>query len=138
MDRIHLNYVAVLVSALATFFIGGLWYSVLFKNAWVAAHGFTPERLAEMKKRGVATPFIGNILANIVIAAALGVLISYLHLHTAMQGAKLGFLVWIGFAAMISLISNLYSDTKISGFVIDATYQLIYLVMMGAILTAWK
>ena len=138
MNGIHLNYLAILVSALATFFIGGLWYSVLFKNAWVASHGYTPERLAEMKKRGVATPFIGNILANIVIAGALAVLISYLHLHFVMQGAKLGFLVWLGFAAMISLIANLYSDVKISGFFIDAAYQLIYLVMMGAILTAWQ
>jgi hypothetical protein len=138
MDRIHLNYLAVLVSAVAAFMIGGLWYEVLFKKTWVAAHGISPERMAEMKKRGRAMPFIGNILANIVTAAALAVLISYLNLHFPMQGAKLGFLVWAGFAAMISLIANLYSDTKISGFVVDASYQLVYLVMMGAILTAWR
>jgi len=50
MDSIQVNYVAVLVCAVVTFLLGGLWYSpVLFAKRWVALVGLTEE---QMKKGG--------------------------------------------------------------------------------------
>ncbi len=41
-------------------------------------------------------------------------------------------------AATIGLTSYLFSERRFSTYLIDAGYQLVYLVMMGAILGAWR
>src|SRR5262245_9264438 len=44
MDTYYLNYWAILVSALSTFLIGGLWYSpAVFGKAWMRENGFREE-----------------------------------------------------------------------------------------------
>ena len=49
------NYFAVLVAALVTFVIGGIWYSpAVFGKAWMQENGFTEESL---KNRNMAKIF---------------------------------------------------------------------------------
>jgi hypothetical protein len=36
-----LNLVGIIVASLVFFFIGFLWYGLLFTDAWMAAHGVT-------------------------------------------------------------------------------------------------
>jgi hypothetical protein len=43
----------------------------------------------------------------------------------------------VGFAATIGLTANMYSDKSLSTYVIDAGYQLVYMVIMGIILAVW-
>lgn len=134
----QISWLPVLVSTVAVFVLGALWYTTLFSKPWVAARGYTTEQMAEMKKQGMAKALVWNFLANFVTCAAFSILVSYLNLHAAMQGAKLGVLVGIGFAATILLVHNLYSIVKISGFMIDAAYQLVSFVVMGCILAGWR
>jgi hypothetical protein len=35
----QVNWLAVLIGALAYFFLGAIWYSALFRNAWIKATG---------------------------------------------------------------------------------------------------
>jgi len=53
-------------------------------------------------------------------------------------GVKLGALVGIGFAAMVSLTANVYSDKPLSAWAIDAGYQVAYLIVMGVVLAVWR
>src|SRR3989442_1721528 len=54
MPTANINILAVLVAAVLTFVLGAVWYSpVLFAKQWMAAQGYTPEKLEEMKRRGV-------------------------------------------------------------------------------------
>jgi len=134
----QISWLPVLVSAVAVFVLGALWYTALFSKPWVASRGYTEGQMAEMKKQGMAKALVWNFVANVVTCAAFSILVSYLNLHSAMQGAKLGVLVGIGFAAAILLVQNLYSIVKISGFLIDAAYQLVAFVIMGCILSGWR
>jgi len=54
------------------------------------------------------------------------------------QGLWLGFLLWIGFAATIGLTANMFSDNPLAVWVIDAGYQLAYLLLMGVIVAVWR
>ena len=61
------NPVGVLMAAVATFAIGMVWYSpLLFAKPWVALNGYTPEKLAEMKK-GAARMYGISFLAYLVL-----------------------------------------------------------------------
>lgn len=131
------NYLAILVSAVVAFLIGGLWYSpVLFAKQWMAAHAHSPEDVAKLKAEAPKAYGV-SFLAFLVMAAILQMLLNHLDAHDWHLGALWGAHIWLGFAFTIGLMANVYSGKKFSVFVIDAGYQLVYLVVMGAILGAW-
>ncbi len=135
MPEFQINYLAVGVAALATIFIGALWYSpLLFGKLWMKAHGYTDEKVRQMAGRGI----IVSLFCYVVMAFVLAVLVSYAGASTTVQGAFLGFIVWIGFLATLGLTAHMYSERPLSIYVIDAGYQLVYAVAMGVILAAWR
>jgi uncharacterized membrane protein len=127
-----------LVAAVVAFLIGGLWYSpLLFAKQWVAAHGYTPEQVAAMQKNAPKAYGI-SFLCFIVMAHILQALVHLTGAEGWMYGVHLGLLCWLGFAFTIGLTAQVYSQRKFAVFMIDAGYQLVYLVAMGAILAAWQ
>ncbi len=138
MPEFHINYLAVGASALATIFIGALWYSpLLFHKFWVKAHGYSEEKVERMQKT-VGRAFMVSLFCYLVMAFVLAVLVSYTGVSTVLQGAFLGFLVWIGFLAMLGLTAHMFSEKPFSTYLIDVSYQLVYAVVMGVILAAWR
>ena len=134
----HMHALPLVVAVVATFALGALWYSPLvFGNMWVRAHGYSPERLERMKK-GAPRAYGVSFVAFLVLARVLAYLALRVGVGSALGGAKLGFLVWVGFAATIGLTSWVYSDKPFRTYLIDAGYQLLYLLVMGAIIGAWR
>jgi hypothetical protein len=133
-----IHVLPVLVSAIVAFFLGALWYSpALFGKAWVAANRLTDEQIARM--RSAAPKAYGvSFVCFLVMAVAMAVLVARVQPVGLLGGLKLGALVGIGFAAMVSLTANMYSDKPIAAWVIDAGYQVTYLIVMGAVLTVWR
>jgi len=69
----------VLVAAIASFAIGGLWYSpVLFAKQWVNVHEYSEEQVKEMQK-GAGKAYSVSVVCQVLIALAVAVLLSYLH-----------------------------------------------------------
>lgn len=138
MPHVHINYLAVVVAAVAGFAIGGLWYSpLLFAKQWVKAHGLTEEQVKERQK-GAGKAYALAIVCQLLIALAIAVLIGYLHLVMCVQGLKLALLIWAGFAFPLGLMATMFTDKKITVFCIDTGYQLVYLLLMGSIITVWR
>ncbi len=132
----ELNYLAILVTALAIFAIGALWYTVLFGKQWQAAHAYTPEQLEGMKQ-GMGKAYGLSFVAYLVLAAVMDLLIVRMGITEAIGGAKLGVACWLGFVATIGLTANLYSNKKLATYLIDAAYQLVFMVAAGVILAIW-
>ena len=138
MPDLNVNYLAVAVAALATFLIGALWYSPLvFGKQWMQANGYTPEKLQAMQANATRA-YIVSFVCYLVVAYVLAVLVHHVEVASVMGGVRLGALVWIGFAATIGLTGNLFSDKPLMAYVLDAGYQLVYLVVMGAIIGWWS
>ena len=139
MPTANVNILAVLVAALLTFVLGAFWYSpVLFAKQWMAAQGYTPEQLNVMKHRGATRAYVVSAGCYVVMAYVVALLASYTNSTTLAQGLWLGFLSWLGFAATIGLTGNMFSEKPIAAWVIDAGYQLAYLVIMGVLLSVWR
>ena len=138
MTSLHVNIWAVLAATLATMAVGMLWYSpLLFARAWMKAHGYTPEKLAGMKK-SMGRAYAVSFACYLVMAAALALLVQMTGSQSMLDGAKLGLVCWIGFAATIGLTANMFSDKPLATYLIDVGYQLVYIIVMGAILAAWQ
>ena len=137
MPQVHINFLAVVVAAVVAFIIGGLWYSpFLFAKQWVKAHGYSDEQVAEMQK-GAGKAYAVTLVCDFLIALAIAVLVGYIHMERCVQGLKLGLLVWAGFALPLGLVANMFSGKRITVFYIDTAYQLVYLLIMGAIIVVW-
>ena len=137
-SAVKINFLAVLVAALATFFIGALWYlPLLFGKLWMKTHGYTHEKMQEMQKTAMRA-YAVSLFCYLVMATVLVMLVGMTNATTVSQGMGLGFLCWLGFAAIIGLTANMFSEKPLSTYLIDAGYQLVYLLAMGAILAVWR
>ena len=138
MPEFQVNYLAVLVAALATIFIGALWYSpLLFHKIWVKAHGYSEENVEQMRKTA-GRAFIVSLFCYLVMAFVLAVLVSWVGVASVPRGALLGLLVWVGFLATLGLTAHMFSEKRLSTYLIDAGYQLVYSVVMGVIVATWR
>jgi hypothetical protein len=134
METNTINYWAILVSALSTFLIGGLWYSpAVFGKAWMRENGFTEEEL----KKGNMTKIFGltfllSLIAAINLAMFLGPEVNI------GMGAFYGFLAGFGWVAMFIGTHYLFERKSFKLFLINAGYSVVALTVMGVIIGAWK
>ncbi len=136
----EINYWAVIVAALIAFLIGGVWYTALFGKLWIKKlHGYSEGKVKEMQARRPPPVFFGGMIVSYcMLALVLALLISGLQEKSAQSGAALGFLLWLGPAAAIGMTGWIASDKPIGVYLIDAGCWLVYLVLMGLILGAWR
>jgi hypothetical protein len=134
----HFNPWAAIVAGLAAFFIGGIWYSGLFGKAWVKAQGFTDEQVAQMKAKMKPPIFFGGmIFAYIVLGFALEIIIWRMNIQATVGGMKVGAVAFL-IVASVTLTHHLASNKVWAAYLIDASCELVYLLVMGAILGSWR
>src|SRR5437879_10101111 len=91
MPTANVNILAVIVAAVLTFVLGAVWYSpVMFAKQWMAAQGYTPEKLEAMKQRGVTRADAVSVLCYLVTAYVMSLLASYTHATTLSQCLERG------------------------------------------------
>lgn len=133
----EINILAVLLSAVATFMIGGLWYAALFGNAWVKANAFNDEQIKAMAARQ-GRNFGIFFAADLVTAVVISLLIINLQIDSWAHGAALGLILWIGFSATIGGAKKAAYNKPLNVYLIDTTHELACLVVMSMILGAWR
>ncbi len=138
VDFGQINWLAVLVAGVATFLLGGLWYSALFQKVWIRSQNLSDEQIAKMKADMNPAKFFGGmIVAYLVLAVVMAILVQHLRVESVASGALLGLLVWVAVAA-VQMTGHLASNKSVAALLVDAGVELIYLVGMGAILAAWR
>ena len=94
---------------------------------------------AEAMTAAVETAAVeATTVASAVTAFVLVHAIRYAGANSAVLGAAVGFLSWLGFTAMPSLGYVLYGSRRPKLSLIDNGYHLVGFVVMGAILGAWR
>ena len=133
-----LNYLAVLAAGVVIFMLGGLWYSpVLFANKWVALQGKTME---EMKASGGANAgmYIQVFICGLITAWVLAIVIGLLPSFSVVRALKLSVLCWLGFTAVTSYGTALFSSKPKELWLIDTAYNLVSFVAAAAIIAVWR
>jgi hypothetical protein len=128
----------VAVAALLPLVIGALWYSpLLFAKPWMRAHGHTSESLAAMRPRMVRIYGL-SLAAYLVVAFALAQLLHWTGQESVAGGIHLAAFCWLGFAATLGLTAHLFSEKPPSAYFIDAGFQLVALIAIGAVIGGWR
>ena len=128
------NYGAIVVSAVAYWLLGALWYGVLFSQRWMALEGITMEQARSMNP---VLPYVITLGLNLLIAFVLAQLCLWRNANTAARGAAVGVLLWIGIVGPVVFTTYMYEMRPKELFAINEFYPLVGLCLMGAILGAW-
>jgi len=138
--EININYIAVLVAAVASMAVGFLWYGVLFMKPWMRMMGYTKENMSGMAMtpgKAYTLQFIGSLVMAYVLAHSLIFANYYLDASGAVAGVMAGFWNWLGFVAPITLGVVLWENKPWKLWFINASNYLVALVVMGVILAVW-
>ena len=134
MNMATLNWWAILVAALSSFLIGGLWFSpALFGKLWKKANGFGPKDPPPAGPAGFAISFV----LSLVMAFNLAMFLNDPKTNTA-WGATAGFLAGFGWVFMGIAMVCQFEKRPWSYVFVNGGYLTVALVVMGAILGAWR
>ena len=133
MLTLAINPLAVIVATIVHQALGTLWYGPLFGKRWQAAMGRT------MGQMGSATrAIVISTVAALVTALVLAVLIESLGGASLLTGLVIGLVVGVGMVATTATTRGAYegSSTLVSTLFIG--YEVVGLMLMGAIIGAWR
>ncbi len=130
-----MSVIAIVVAAIVQVILGYLWYGPLFGKTWMSLMGINPQT---MSREGMGKTMTWTVVGSLVTAAVLSKLVGMVGAGTVGAGVALGFWVWLGFVATVTLASVLYEKRSVNLYILNNGYQLVSLVVMGAILAGWR
>ena len=132
----NLNWLAILVAAIAYFFLGAIWYSFLFQKQWIALSKI--DMADPNMKKGVPAIMFGSFMMMLLTSFGLAVLCQFMDLHHWQEGLHLGLVTGIFFACTSMAINMLYEKKPIGLFFINGGYQLLGNVIAAVIITSFR
>ena len=128
-----LNWLAVIVAAIAYFAVGGIWYSnALFGKQWREVTG------ASMGESGPDPKLlIGNLIAWIVAALALALVAGEAGSDTFGGGLVLGLVTGVGLVGTHVAVTNMYEERPRPLLWLSGGPMIIGFVIMGVIVSVW-
>ncbi|OGE10802.1 hypothetical protein A3A60_02345 [Candidatus Curtissbacteria bacterium RIFCSPLOWO2_01_FULL_42_26] len=137
MAPISINFLAVIVSAVAYMVIGAVWYSpVVFGKMWIKFAGITQKDIDIQKKtmpKIYGFAFVGALITSYILA----IILKLVDATTLIGALQIGFLVWLGFMATTTLSTVLFEGKKQELYLLNNGYNLVALLTAAAILTVW-
>lgn len=132
--QVPVNYLAVIVAAVASYVIAFVWYGLVFRKLWMKLTGVT-----EMKPtaKNVIIMFLGSLVMSYVLVHSIAFGSAYLHSSGLTGGLQGGFFNWLGFIAPVTVSGVIYENRSWKLWVLDNGFWLLSLFVMGAILSSW-
>jgi hypothetical protein len=128
-----LNWLAILVAAVAWFAFSAAWYSVPpLSNAWMRAAKVTPTEGPPLVSLLFPT-FVGYFVTSIVIA----MLAKAIGAATFADGLALGIVLGIGFGVVGALVTQLYEQKGGTYWLINGVNAIIAYSIVSVIVTLW-
>jgi len=136
MARVRQNYLANLVAAIACFLLEAGWYST-FYTTWLSGIGRSEDWLRHSGP-GIPVQFATALVMAALMATAISCVTQLTGKQTALHGMKIAALLWAGFVLTTWSTEYIFEVRPISLFLVNAGYWLLGMVLMGAIVGAWK
>jgi len=129
---VSINYVAVLLAAVAAMAVGMAWYSkALFLDQFVKLSG---HKMDEGKKKDMPKIMGMAFVSQLVKAYVLAHFVALLKVTDVSGALQLAFWIWLGFEATIEFGSVLWEGKRKKLFVLNAAQELVAIAAMAIVL----
>ena len=138
--EVNVNYLAIVVAAVASMVVGFVWYGVLFKKRWMSLMGLTSDSMANMKmtaNQAYMWQFVASLVMAYVLAHSLLFANAYLNVGAIQAGVMVGFWNWFGFVAPVTIGIVLWENKPWTLWFLNVSNYLVSLIVMGVILSLW-
>ena len=132
----NLNWLHVLVAAIAYFALGAIWYSFLFQKKWLELTGIKMDD--PNAKKGAGGVMFCSFVLILVQTIGIAILQHHFGTTTCMNGLKIGVFVSVLFSSTAIAINYLYTMRPTMLYVIDCGYQILGCAIAGAIMAVWS
>ena len=122
-----LNWLGIIVATVVAFFVGFLWYGVLFEAVWKDLSGVGAEDSDPML-------MLLGLVQTFVTMVGLGWFIARDGAVGWMAGLKIGLVAAVAFALMTSAYDFIYQTSNIGLLPIDWSHMLIIYAVGGALI----
>jgi hypothetical protein len=133
MDLSQYSILAIVLAAVSSFAVGGLWYSpLLFGPAWMRESGMTEEKVKQANMAKIyGLAFVLSLLAAFVFALFLG--------PDPAPGlaAGAGFAAGAFWVAASFGINYLFEQKSLKLFLINGGYHTVQFTLIGLVLGLW-
>ncbi|HEX3095759.1 MAG TPA: DUF1761 domain-containing protein [Patescibacteria group bacterium] len=108
----NINYVAVLVAAVAQFIFGAIWYMPIFGKMWGKIHGFDKVSPEEQKKmqQGMAPYLVAQFVFTVVTTVVFAMLLDKFSGDWSVYCLALMF--WLGFIVPTQVAAVMFGGTN--------------------------
>ncbi|MBL8015548.1 MAG: DUF1761 domain-containing protein [Candidatus Doudnabacteria bacterium] len=129
----EINFVAVFVAALAAFFLGFFWYTIIFAKPWQKEIGMG------VKPEGAQPPSMGMMLGgSFVLEVLMALVLAYVlgKDADAMKGLITGGLIGLAMVGFAFGVNYLFEGKSLKHWLINAGYNTVVFAVMGLIIGA--
>ena len=131
-----INYLAVVVAAVAAFVVSTVWY-IVFGKEMMKLQGVKPDAMADMEKPQ-PWKILVEIVRSLVVAYVLARFVVLLGVVEWMGAVQLGVWAWIGFPITLLVGSVIWENTPWKLAAIHAGDWLVKILFIVAILGVWR
>ena len=134
------NYISVLVAALASFVIGFLWHGPVFGKTWVKLMKITAAEMAKGQKdmaKKMPLYLVGAFVQQVITAFVIALFTAMLGAHDAASAVLLACLLWVGLIVTTLFNGVLWEKRSVPLYLFNITYHLVSLVVMTLIVGVW-
>lgn len=132
-----MNYLALLVAAVAAFFIGFLWHGPVFGKLWIKLSGMTDQQLKEAKEQNMAPMMILAFIQQVLTAYVLAQFSLAWGAADAMHALLVAFWAWL-LVAVVLLNGVLWEKRSTNLYLFNLAYYLVLFAVVSLIVTLWR
>lgn len=134
MYLLHVNILAVIVSAVACMLIGTAWYSnMLFAKQWMAS---LDKKMDEFKSNSMVYAIVFGCF--LLMSFVFGKILYYTRVTDVMGSVELAFMIWVGIVLTTIGVNYLFEGKNQKLYLINIFYHLANLLAISVIMGLWK
>lgn len=141
MYIVPVNFIAVILAAIAIQAVGLLWFSpLLFRKQWMELVGIEVSPLSEESKKELGKAYLLGSFGALVMSYVLALIIGNLVVTSIFQGIQASFFIWLGFVVPVLLSIHVFSfpPKPWALFVLNSGHFLASLLVAGGIIAAFR
>lgn len=129
---VQINYMAVIVAAIAYFVLAIIWYSPQVFGEELVRH----EIINRKRMPYSILAYLGELIADLVMAFVLALVIEFARVDSSLDGLKIAFWMWLGFVATTHFCDVLWGRKSFTSYLINGGLVLVGFLVMGSVIPA--